>query len=65
MQGGYYLPTKSSNDNCRPSTTLESLSKLSPVFLAGGVVTAGNASGISDGAAAVVIAGEEAVKRLV
>jgi acetyl-CoA acyltransferase 2 len=44
--------------------TLESLAKLEPVLLQGGVVTAGSASGVSDGAAAVVVAGSEAVKEL-
>ena len=39
----------------RPDTSLDALSKLPPVFKAGGTVTAGNASGINDGAAAVVI----------
>ncbi len=40
----------------RPQTTIEGLAKLAPVFKKDGVVTAGNASGISDGAAALVIA---------
>lgn len=44
-------------------TNLESLKKLRPVFQENGVVTAGNASGISDGAAALVLASEEAVKK--
>ncbi|HWO56652.1 MAG TPA: acetyl-CoA C-acetyltransferase [bacterium] len=44
-------------------TSLEKLAKLRPVFKKDGVVTAGNASGINDGAAAVVLASEEAVKR--
>lgn len=44
-------------------TTLEKLSKLPTVFKENGVVTAGNASGISDGAGAVLIAGEEAIKQ--
>jgi acetyl-CoA acetyltransferase family protein len=43
----------------RPDTTLEGLAKLPPYFKKDGVVTAGNASGICDGGAAVVIAGEE------
>ena len=42
---------------------MASLEKLPAVFKKDGVVTAGNASGISDGAAAVVIASEAAVKR--
>ena len=40
----------------RPDTTIEGLAKLPPVFKQGGVVTAGTASGICDGAAACVIA---------
>jgi acetyl-CoA acetyltransferase family protein len=44
------------DEHMRPDTTLESLGKLKPYFKEGGTVTAGNASGIGDGAAAVVIA---------
>ena len=43
--------------------TIEKMSKLSPVFSKTGTVTAGNSSGITDGAAAVVLAGENFVKR--
>ena len=46
----------------RPETTLEGLAKLKPAFAKDGFVTAGNASGIVDGAAALVIADEEFVK---
>ena len=46
----------------RPATTLEGLAKLKPVFKEGGTVTAGSASGITDGAGAVIIASEEAVR---
>ncbi|MEM7247342.1 MAG: acetyl-CoA C-acetyltransferase [Acidobacteriota bacterium] len=42
------------DDHCRPETTLESLAKLRPAFGKDGMVTAGNASGIVDGAAAVL-----------
>jgi len=45
----------------RPDTTLEKLGTLKPAFRAGGSVTAGNSSGINDGAAAVLIASERAV----
>ncbi len=45
----------------RPSTTGEGLAKLSPVFRKQGTVTAGNASGINDGAAAVLVASQSAV----
>jgi acetyl-CoA acetyltransferase family protein len=51
------------DDHLRPETTLEGLAKLKPAFAKDGFVTAGNASGIVDGAAALVIAGEEFVKR--
>ena len=44
-------------------TTIEALSKLKPIVRADGTVTAGNASGVNDGAAAIIIASEEAVKR--
>jgi acetyl-CoA acetyltransferase family protein len=50
------------DDHLRPDTTLEGLAKLKPAFAKDGFVTAGNASGIVDGAAAVVIAGEDYVK---
>ena len=52
------------DEHPKPKTTLEQLAKLPPVFKKGGVVTAGGASGICDGAAAVMIASEEAVKEL-
>ena len=48
----------------RPTTTVEILSKLKPAFKPDGVVTAGNASGINDGAAAVVLLSEEKAKAL-
>ena len=50
------------DDHMRPETTLEGLAKLRPAFSKDGFVTAGNASGIVDGAAALIIAGEEYVK---
>ena len=50
------------DDHMRPETTMEILAKLSTVFKKDGVVTAGNASGIVDGAAALIIAGGDAVK---
>lgn len=43
------------DEHARPGTTLETLAKLRPVFKKDGVVTAGNASGICDGAAAVIV----------
>jgi acetyl-CoA acyltransferase 2 len=51
------------DDHLRPDTTLEVLAKLPTAFSKDGFVTAGNASGIVDGAAALVVAGEEFVKR--
>ncbi|XP_004703039.1 3-ketoacyl-CoA thiolase, mitochondrial [Echinops telfairi] len=51
------------DEHPRPQATLEQLSKLPPVFKKEGTVTAGNASGVSDGAGAVVIASEDAVKK--
>ncbi|HEV8368496.1 MAG TPA: acetyl-CoA C-acetyltransferase [Pyrinomonadaceae bacterium] len=50
------------DDHLRPETTIEGLAKLKPAFAKDGFVTAGNASGIVDGAAALVIANEEFVK---
>jgi acetyl-CoA acetyltransferase family protein len=50
------------DDHMRPETTLEVLAKLPPAFKKDGVVTAGNASGIVDGAAALLIAGEDSVR---
>ena len=50
------------DDHMRPATTLEDLAKLPPAFSKDGSVTAGNASGIVDGGAAVVVASEAAVK---
>ena len=51
------------DDHLRPETTLEGLGKLKPAFAKDGFVTAGNASGIVDGAAALVIADEDFVKQ--
>ena len=48
----------------KPDTTLEKLSKLKPAFKKDGTVTAGNASGINDGAAAVVLVSEKKAKEL-
>jgi acetyl-CoA acyltransferase len=47
----------------RPGTTVEGLAKLKPAFRGGGSVTAGNSSGINDGASALLITSEEALKR--
>ena len=45
------------------ATSIDALSKMGTPFRAGGTVTAGNASGVNDGAAALIIASEEAVKK--
>ncbi|KAH8263682.1 hypothetical protein KR044_012505 [Drosophila immigrans] len=50
------------DEHPRPKTTIEGLAKLPSLFKKNGVVTAGTASGICDGAAAVVVASEEALK---
>jgi 3-oxoadipyl-CoA thiolase len=52
------------DEHPRPDTTLEKLAALKPAFREGGSVTAGNASGINDGAAALVIASEEKAREL-
>jgi acetyl-CoA acetyltransferase family protein len=54
--------TVSEDDHRRPETTLETLAKLPPSFKKDGIVTAGNASGIVDGAAAVVVTREQTAK---
>jgi len=51
------------DEHPRADTTLESLARLPAPFRKGGTVTAGNASGVNDGAAALLIASEAAVKR--
>ena len=51
------------DEHPRPETTLEALAKLKPAFKPGGTVTAGNSSGINDGAAALLIATPAAAQR--
>ena len=51
------------DEHPKPQTLLAQIAKLPPVFKKGGVVTAASASGICDGAAAVIIASEEAVAK--
>jgi acetyl-CoA acyltransferase 2 len=51
------------DDHMRPETTLDVLAKLPPAFKKDGTVTAGNASGIVDGGAALILASGEAVER--
>lgn len=52
------------DEHPRPGTTLEGLSKLSPAFKKEGMVTAGNSSGINDGASAVLILSKDLADRL-
>src|SRR5436190_9931259 len=60
-KGGPIVVNK--DEHPRPDTTLDSLAKLKTPFRNPGTVTAGNASGVNDGAAAMIIASEAAVKR--
>ncbi len=52
------------DESPRPDSSLEKLSRLKPAFKTDGVVTAGNSSGINDGAAAVTLVSEEIVRKL-
>jgi acetyl-CoA acetyltransferase family protein len=52
------------DDHLRPDSTLEGLAKLKPAFSRDGLVTAGNASGIVDGAAALIIADADTARRM-
>jgi 3-oxoadipyl-CoA thiolase len=64
IPGGKAGPTIVDKDeHPRPETTLEALSKLKPIVRDPGTVTAGNASGVNDGAAAMILASEAAVKK--
>ena len=56
-------PTIVDRDEHPRETTLEALAKLKPIVREGGTVTAGNASGVNDGAVALLVASEDAVKR--
>jgi 3-oxoadipyl-CoA thiolase len=53
----------SGDEHPRPDTTLEALSKLKPIVKPDGTITAGNASGVNDGACALLLASESAAKR--
>jgi 3-oxoadipyl-CoA thiolase len=64
VPGGKAGPTTVDKDeHLRPDTTMEGLAKLKPFVRDPGTITAGNASGVNDGAAAMLIASEAAVKR--
>lgn len=52
------------DEHPRPDTSLDALSKLRPVFKEGGTVTAGNASGVNDGAAALILMAEPKAREL-
>ena len=52
------------DESPRPGTTVEGLSKLKPAFLKDGKVTAGNSSGVNDGASAIVVMSEDKAKEL-
>ena len=62
VKQGRKLMLVSEDDHRRPETTMETLEKLAPSFQKDGMVTAGNASGIVDGAAAVVVTREKTAK---
>ena len=65
VPGGKAGPIRIDKDeHPRPDTTLDQLAKLKTPFRNPGTVTAGNASGVNDGAAAMIIASEQAVNRL-
>jgi acetyl-CoA C-acetyltransferase len=55
--------TFDTDEHCKPNTTLESLAKMKPAFKKDGTVTAGNASGINDGAAFFVLAAADSAQR--
>jgi 3-oxoadipyl-CoA thiolase len=60
---GKPLPPFEKDEHPRPDTTVETLAKLRTLFPPDGTVTAGNASGVNDGAAAMIVASEAAVHR--
>lgn len=63
VAAGRKTVTFDTDEHPKPTTTLETLASLRPVFKKDGMVTAGNASGVNDGAAAVVLASESYVNR--
>ena len=64
VPGGKAGPiTVDKDEHPRPETTLEGLARLKPIVRNPGTVTAGNASGVNDGAAAMILASEAAVKK--
>ena len=63
IEGKKGTTTLAQDEHLFPGATLEKMAKLAPVFSKTGTITAGNSSGITDGAAAMVLASEEFVKR--
>jgi acetyl-CoA acetyltransferase family protein len=63
VQAGRKVNVVSEDDHRRPDTTMETLAALPPAFKKDGLVTAGNASGIVDGAAAVVVTREKTARQ--
>jgi len=63
LEGKKGATTLSRDEHPFPDASLEKLGKLAPVFSKAGTITAGNSSGITDGAAAVIVASENFVKR--
>jgi len=63
VRSGKQISVISEDEHPRPGTTLEQLARLRPAFREGGSVTAGNASGVNDGAAAMIVASPEAARR--
>jgi 3-oxoadipyl-CoA thiolase len=64
VRDGRAAPTSVARDeHPRPGTTIEALAKLKPIVRPDGTVTAGNASGVNDGAAAMIVASESAVEK--
>ncbi len=63
IEGKRGTTTVDVDEHPRADTTIESLTKLRPAFRSDGTVTAGNASGINDGSAALLVASERAVER--
>jgi len=63
IEGKKGATTLARDEHPFPDASMEKLRKLPPVFSKGGTISAGNSSGITDGAAAVVVAGEDFVKQ--
>jgi acetyl-CoA C-acetyltransferase len=63
VQGGKTATVVDADEHPRDGVTPDALSKLAPVFSTGGTVTAGNSSGITDGAAAMLVVSGEAARR--